>query len=188
MLPDPDWPPILIELPESCLVVLIGAAGSGKSTFAARHFAPDEVLSSDAFRAHIAGDPTDQRATRPAFRALHAALTRRLRTDRTTVVDATNVTAAARRALTGRAAAAGVPAIAIVLDLPLPEVLARNGARRYVVPEGAVLAQARELRQALDDPGGLEADGFARVVRLGSAVEVDAVRVTRRSRPPDPRR
>ena len=39
-----------IVLPDPSLVVLIGAAGAGKSTFAARHFAPDEVLSSDRFR------------------------------------------------------------------------------------------------------------------------------------------
>ena len=182
MPPDPDWPPRLIEIPDACLVVLVGAAGSGKSTFAARHFAPDEVLSSDAFRARIAGDQADQAATRPAFAALHAALGRRLRAGLATVVDATNVTTAARRALTGRAGAVGVPAIAIVLDLPLPEVLARNGARRYVVPEPAVLAQAAELRRALD-PGRLEVDGFARIVHLRSAAEVDAVRVTRRSAP-----
>lgn len=184
MPPDPDWPR-LIEIPDACLVVLVGPAGSGKSTFAARHFAPDEVLSSDAFRARIASDQRDQRATRPAFAALHATLVRRLRAGRLAVVDATNVTTAARRALTGRAAAAGMPAIAIVLDLPLPEVLARNGARRYVVPEPAVLAQAAELRRAME-PGGLEADGFTRVVRLRSAAEVDAVRVTRAPATLDP--
>ena len=38
-----------ITLPEFALVVLIGASGSGKSTFAARHFALFETVSSDFF-------------------------------------------------------------------------------------------------------------------------------------------
>ena len=37
-----------LTIPDYCLVVLIGASGSGKSTFAARHFLPTEVVSSDA--------------------------------------------------------------------------------------------------------------------------------------------
>src|SRR5690349_9503009 len=104
-----------IELPEPCLVVLVGAAGSGKSTLAARLFGPDEILSSDAYRARISGDAADQRVTRAAFQALHRELERRLAAGRSTVVDATNVTSFARRSLLRRAAQHGVAAIAIVL-------------------------------------------------------------------------
>src|SRR6185369_12277405 len=57
----------LVLLPEPCLVILIGAAGAGKSTLAARLFAPDAILSSDALREVVAGDATDQRATKVAF-------------------------------------------------------------------------------------------------------------------------
>jgi len=101
-----------VLLPEPCLVVLIGAAGAGKSTLAARLFAPDAILSSDALREVVAGDATDQRATKVAFAILHRQLERRLADHRTTVVDATNVTQFARRGLLRRAAAHGVPAIA----------------------------------------------------------------------------
>ena len=116
-----------IRLPDPSLVVLIGAAGSGKSTFAARHFAPDEVLSSDAFRGYVAGDPTDQRATRAAFSALHAALDSRLRRGRLSVVDATSVKPAARSALLRlrrRRARAGRR------DRAGPAVRGRHGAQR----------------------------------------------------------
>ena len=175
--------PLEIRLPDPCLVVLVGAAGSGKSTFAARHFAPDEVLSSDAFRARIAGDPADQRATRPAFAALHRELRRRLAAGRLTVVDATSVTPRARHALLRDAARVGTPAVAIVLDLPRDEVLARNRGRggTRVVPEDAVLRQLRELERSLAGDL-LRREGFAAVVRLATPGEVDAARFVRVAR------
>jgi 2-phosphoglycerate kinase len=51
-----------LRVPELSLVLLVGASGSGKSTFAARHFAPTEVLSSDAFRGLVSDDPDSQDA------------------------------------------------------------------------------------------------------------------------------
>ncbi|HEY4751673.1 MAG TPA: AAA family ATPase, partial [Candidatus Limnocylindrales bacterium] len=109
--------PITLRLPDPCLVVLVGAAGAGKTTLAGRLFAADEVLSSDAYRELIAGDPTDQRATAPAFAALHRAVRRRLAQGLLTVVDATSVSPRDRRPLVRAAGAAGVPAVAVVLDL-----------------------------------------------------------------------
>ena len=40
-----------LDIPDLSLVVLVGVSGSGKSTFAARHFKPTQVLSSDFCRA-----------------------------------------------------------------------------------------------------------------------------------------
>ena len=170
---------VVIVLPEPCLVVLIGAAGAGKSTFAARHFLAGEVLSSDAFRERISGDPGDQRATRPAFAALHRALARRLAAGLTTVVDATNATDHARRALLGRSRAAGMPAVAIVLDLREAVVLARNAGRGgRAVPDDAVLAHLADVA-ATRDAGRLEGEGFSAVIRLADPASVDAVVVDR---------
>lgn len=170
-----------IAIPDPSLVVLVGAAGAGKTIFAARHFDPSEVLSSDAYRALIAGNEADQRATRAAFGRLHRDLDRRLGEGRLTVVDATNVERAARRALLARAQAARIPAVAIVLDLPADIILAQNAARsRRVVGETTVRRHLARLRSIVNGPGaGLRAEGFSQVVVLRDPVELETVRVIR---------
>jgi protein phosphatase len=167
---------VRLRFEDPSLVVLAGAAGSGKSTLAARLFAPDQVLSSDGYRASISGDPGNQRVTRTAFAVLHRELARRLAERRATVVDATNVTAYARRSLVRRAAAAGVPAVALVLDLPPELVLARNATRSgRIVPTDVVRDHIHDLAHSLRR--GLEADGFAAVHVLRSAADVDALEI-----------
>lgn len=164
-----------IELPEPCLVVLVGAAGSGKSTLAARLFEAADVLSSDAYRELVSGDPADQGATRAAFSILHRELDRRLASHRTTVIDATSVTAHARRSLTRLAARHGIAAIAIVLDLEPALVQARNATRPgRIVPSEAVAQQLESLARSLRGRG-LAAEGFAAVHVVRSAADLDAL-------------
>lgn len=195
-----------IALPAGALVVLIGVSGAGKSTFAARHFRPTEVLSSDAFRAIVADDAADQRASGAAFELLYLAARRRLERGRLTVIDATNVTRSARVELVALALAARRPAVAIVLDPPLEVCLDRNASRAdRVVGAEVVGRQADELRRWLGDPDRLASEGFAAIHRLpdpGAVTEVTIVRAagrgadgTRpgtipgtRARPPDDRR
>jgi predicted kinase len=165
------------RLPEPCLVVLVGAAGAGKSTLAARLFPADAILSSDAFRKVVSGDESDQRATKTAFAILNRELDRRLARGLTTVVDATSVTPYARRGLLRRAAAHGVPAVALVLDLAPELVLARNALRPgHVVPEPAVQRQLADLRASTRD-GALEAEGFAAVHIVRTAADLDALSI-----------
>ena len=170
-----------ISIPDPSLVVLIGAAGSGKSTFAERHFDRSEILSSDAFRALISGDAADQTVTRAAFGRLHRGLAARLARGQLTVVDATNVDRAARRALLRHAAAAGLPAVAIVLDLPPEIVLARNAARRgRTVDDRVVVRHLKRLRRSIGDPATtLKGDGFDRVVHLRTPAEIDDASIVR---------
>jgi protein phosphatase len=171
-----------IVIADPSLVVLVGAAGAGKSTFAARHFAEGEVLSSDRFRAIVSGDEADQSATRAAFGRLHRELARRLANRRLTVVDATSVEPSARRALLVRARAAGVPAVAIVLDLPPSVVLTRNAERRpRTVAEEIVLHHLERLRASVDgsDPA-IHHEGFDTIVLLRDEAEADQVIVRRR--------
>jgi protein phosphatase len=164
-----------LGLPEPCVVVLIGAAGSGKSTLAARLFAPDQVLSSDAYRGLVSGDESNQAATKVAFRILHRELERRLIAGRIAVIDATNVTTHARRSVIRVAARHSVPAIAIILDLEPALVHARNATRTgRIVPSDAVAAQLRELARSLRR-NALATEGFAAIHHLRTPAEVDAL-------------
>jgi protein phosphatase len=169
----------VLRLPDPCLVVLIGAAGAGKSTLAARLFPPESILSSDAFRAVVSGDAGDQRATRTAFSILHRQLENRMAGRHTTAIDATSVTSYARRALVRRAAAQGIPAVAIVLDLDVDVVLAQNAGRNGpVVPEEVVRRHHADLARSLR-PGGLDREGFALIHRIRTPDELDRLTVDR---------
>ena len=169
-----------LAIPDPSLVVLVGPAGSGKSMFAARCFAPGEVLASDAMRAIVGRDESDQAATRSAFALLHRQLDGRLRDGEMTVVDATNVDGHARRALLRRARLAGVPAVAIVLDLPPDVVLRRNEARAGRVVNPAVVWHHLARLRAAVDRGQLEREGFDVVYRIREPAQLDSVRIERR--------
>jgi predicted kinase len=107
-----------LTVPELSLVVLVGTTGSGKSTFAARHFAATQVLSSDYCRGLVSDDENDQSASADAFDLLHHIAGVRLRRGLLTVVDATNVQPKSRAALVAVARAYDVLPVAIVLDVP----------------------------------------------------------------------
>jgi protein phosphatase len=150
----------MINLPGSALVLLIGASGSGKSTFAARHFAPDAVVSSDQLRGLLSGDEGDQQATEAAFGRLHEWLDARLAAGMLAVVDATNTDWMRRAALIGQAARHGRPAIAITFDLPLDLCLLRNAARTRTVRAAVIRGQREALCRDLDR---LDLEGFSAV-------------------------
>jgi predicted kinase len=169
-----------ISLPADALVLLIGIAASGKTTFAARQFAPTEILSSDAFRALIADDPSAQGATDDAFDLLHRLLEMRMRRGRPTVVDATNVEDWARAELINVGKRHRRPVIAIVLDVPIEVAVERNAKRPSPRPPPSALR--RQQRWLADSLPALAHEGFDAVHVLGSVDEVDAARVQRAAR------
>ena len=168
---------VTLPIPADALVLLIGVAASGKSTFAQRHFTATEVLSSDAMRAMIADDPAAQGVTDDAFDLLHRIVAMRLRRGRLTVVDATNVEEWVRSQLLGMARRHRRPAVGIVLDVPLAVALERNAARLAPrPPPGALRRQHRWLTDSLPSLGD---EGFAAIHHLRSVAEIDGARVER---------
>ncbi|MYV40644.1 polynucleotide kinase-phosphatase, partial [Streptomyces sp. SID1328] len=163
------------------LVVLVGATGSGKSTFARKHFAPTEVISSDFCRGLVADDENDQSATGDAFDVLHYIAGKRLAAGRRTVVDATSVQPDARRQLIELARKYDVLPIAIVLDVPEEVCAERNAARpdRAGMPRRVIQRHTRELRRSLRH---LEREGFRKVHVLRGVAEVEGATIVTEKR------
>ncbi|OII60586.1 polynucleotide kinase-phosphatase [Streptomyces sp. CC53] len=168
--------PRRLPVTDLSLVVLVGATGSGKSTFAAKHFKPTEVISSDFCRGLVADDQNDQGASRDAFDVLHYIAGKRLAAGRLTVVDATSVQQESRRQLVQLARAHDVLPVAIVLDVPEEVCAARNAARpdRSGMPRHVIRRHRRELQRSLR---GLEREGFRKVHVLRGVDEIDAAEV-----------
>ena len=166
-----------LGIPELSLVVLVGASGSGKSTFARQHFDRFEVLSSDFCRGLVSGDENDQSATAAAFDVLHHIAGKRLDGGHLTVVDATNVQPEARRQLVALARDHDVLPVAVVLDLPERLCLDRNAARTDRAFGDAVVKRQRDqLRRSLKHLGK---EGFRKVHVLRSEQEVAEAVVVR---------
>src|ERR1019366_3945620 len=108
---------MIVRVPELSLVVLVGVSGSGKSSFAKKHFLPTEVLSSDFCRGLVSDDETDQAATTDAFDIMRYIAGKRLAAGRLTVVDATNVQPEARKAFIQLAREHHVLAVAVILNV-----------------------------------------------------------------------
>jgi protein phosphatase len=166
-----------IKIPDLSLVVLIGASGSGKSSFAREHFKPTEVLSSDFCRGLVSDDENDQSATNDAFDVLHYVAGKRLAAGRLTVIDATNVQPEARKPLVALARTYHCLPVAIVLDISERVCQDRNADRadRQFGPH-VIRNHVRNLRQSMR---GLQKEGFRHVFVLRSPEEVEAAVITR---------
>ena len=166
-----------IQLPDPSLVVLIGASGSGKSSFAREQFAATEVISSDFCRGLVSDDENDQAATADAFAVLHFIASRRLAQPRFTVIDATNVQRDARKPLVALAREHDLFPVAIVLDPPEALCQERNRSRAdRAFGSHVVRRQRSELHRSIK---GLQREGFRSVWVLHTPEEVAEVEIVR---------
>ncbi len=166
-----------LTVPELSLVVMIGVSGSGKSSFARRHFLPTEILSSDFCRGLVSDDETDQTATDDAFELLHYVASKRLARGKLTVIDATNVQTEARKPLVQLARQYHCLPVAIVLDLPEKLCRERNRARPdRDFGSHVTRGQARNLKRSIK---GLKREGFRRIHILDSPDKIEAAEIVR---------
>lgn len=132
-----------------CLLLLVGAPGSGKSTWAAERFKPGEIVSLDSLREMVSDDAGRQDATPHAVRAMHAIVEGRLALGRTTVVDATNAVPEHRAALLELGRRHNAQPIMAVFHTPVEECLARNAERdpNRRVPEAFIKDTHASVRE-----------------------------------------
>lgn len=166
-----------ITVPNLSLIVLMGTSGSGKTSFARKHFKPTEVLSSDHCRGLVSDDENNLSVTKDAFEILHFIAGKRLSAGKLTVVDATNVQPESRAPLVALAREHHCLPVAIVLDLPDRLCQDRNKDRpdRDFGPH-VIHQQGQQLRRHLKR---LEREGFRHVFILSTPEEVDAVTIER---------
>lgn len=165
-----------ITIPELSLVALVGVSGSGKSTFARKHFKPTEVISSDFCRGLVSDDENSLEATNDAFDVLYYIARKRLAAAKFTVIDATNVQKDARVGIVETAKQFHCLPVAIVLDVPERVAQDRNKTRpdRNFGPH-VIRNQARQLRQSIRK---LKREGF-RHVHVLKPDDIDVVEIER---------
>jgi len=145
------------RIPSDALVVLIGPTGSGKSTWAAAHARPEQVVSSDALRGTVGLHPTDQKASADAFAVLDRIVEARLRRGLFTVIDATSLQADSRAGWRQLARAAGRPCHAVLFDTPAAACRKRNKDRDRPVPARVLTGQVKAFEALLET---IDSEGF----------------------------
>ena len=169
-----------IKVPELSLVLMIGVSGSGKSSFAKKHFGKYEVVSSDECRGIVSNDENNSAATNDAFDVLRYIVGKRLKNGYLTVVDATNVQPESRKGLIQLAREYYALPVAIVLDMPTSVCEQRNAERPDRNFGAHVLRQQQQqLKRSLR---GLKREGFRHIYVLKSPEEVEAVTGIRRDK------
>lgn len=146
-----------VEIPQNALVVLIGPAGSGKSTFAHQHFRRTEIVSSDVCREMVSDSMEDQSCSSLAFELFHAWIEKRLMLGRLTVADSTALGRERRSTLRRLAQMHNVPVVAIAIASPLELCLQQNSERTRHVPPHVIERHHAQMKEVLS---GLEAEGF----------------------------
>lgn len=132
------------------MIMLVGPAGSGKSTYAAwlceklnSKGRKTIILSSDALRAELYGDENDQRNPKYIFKVLHERMYAALEKDISVIYDATNLSPERREMLVTSIhnMPKEVRCHCIYMGTPLNKALEQNECRERRVPEYVIRRQ-----------------------------------------------
>jgi alkanesulfonate monooxygenase SsuD/methylene tetrahydromethanopterin reductase-like flavin-dependent oxidoreductase (luciferase family)/predicted kinase len=138
------------RLPDPAVVVLAGAAASGKSTWAAERFRAAEVVSSDALRAAVGSGPSDLDASVEAFVLLDQIIAARAKRSLMTVIDTLGLDPVRRTEYLHLARAAGLPAVLVIMNTAAALCRERNRLRDRPVPAPVLTEQLRRIIRLME--------------------------------------
>ena len=160
-----------VRLPDPAVVVLVGAAGSGKSRWAAERFRVSEIVSSDALRAVVGSGPADLDASVDAFALLDQIVAARLSRRLTTVIDTLGIDPERRAFYLRQARSAGLPAVLVIMNTPAALCRQRNRDRDRPVPAPVITEQLRRVRSMINTAAD---EGWDEVLIIDSPVDAPA--------------
>jgi alkanesulfonate monooxygenase SsuD/methylene tetrahydromethanopterin reductase-like flavin-dependent oxidoreductase (luciferase family)/predicted kinase len=114
------------------------------------HYRRAEVVSSDDLRGIVGSGPSDLDASADAFDLLERIVAARLSRGLTTVIDTLGLDPDRRLAWRDAARAAGLPAVAVLVDTPGDECRRRNAGRDRPVPAPVLAEQVRRAAAVRD--------------------------------------
>lgn len=137
-----------IIIPSRALILTVGPAGCGKSTFVLDHFPRTSIVASDVCREMVSDDMRNQECNRQAFDLFHRWIEHRLSLGRLTVADATNLLPSARKKLKEIADRHQVPVIVLEFAVAKSVCLEQNSGRSRFVPEHVIEKHCNLATQA----------------------------------------
>ncbi|WP_206641338.1 TIGR03560 family F420-dependent LLM class oxidoreductase [Nonomuraea polychroma] len=150
-----------LDVPSPCLIVLVGPGASGKSTWAAKSFPAEWIVSSDHLRAMVGSGEDDIAASADALTLLLQIVTIRVRRRLTTVIDTLGLDVERRRAWLALARENQMACVAVAFDTPAAECRSRNQGRAKRIPVDVLNSQLRTWRRTKET---LATEGFDKVI------------------------
>jgi alkanesulfonate monooxygenase SsuD/methylene tetrahydromethanopterin reductase-like flavin-dependent oxidoreductase (luciferase family)/predicted kinase len=138
------------RLPDPAVVVLAGAASSGKSTWAAGRFRTAEIVSSDALRAAVGSGPSDLDASVEAFALLDQIVAARSKRSLMTVIDTLGLDPERRAYYRQLASGARLPAVLVIMNTAAALCRERNRQRDRPVPVPVLTEQLRKISRLIE--------------------------------------
>jgi alkanesulfonate monooxygenase SsuD/methylene tetrahydromethanopterin reductase-like flavin-dependent oxidoreductase (luciferase family)/predicted kinase len=160
------------RLPDPAMVVLAGAAGSGKSSWAAERFRTAEVVSSDALRAAVGSGPADLDASAEAFALLDQIVAARSKRSLTTVIDTLGLDQQRRASYRRLAREVGLPAVLVIMNTAAALCRERNRQRDRPVPAPILTDQLRKIGRLVDSA---QEEGWDQVVIIDQESQTDVL-------------
>ncbi len=164
------------------LVVLMGIAGVGKSSWARARYPHEVACSSDMMRKLISDDEDNQFVTAEAWQVLTEVVMTRLSLGKRAIIDATHTKAEDRTQWLKIARAHNLPTQLVMFDIDPEESLVRQENRARKVPKRVLFRQYEDFNSTSAQE--LQEEGWDRILRVTTQHQPGQAEVLYHSPPP----